>query len=139
MEEAMTYLKHMICGSAVGFVQYLLTVGLSYLSIMLPISSVLLIAFHLLVLFVAGWNILYRIRSFLTMLLRIVASVGSYLLAWSVCVHFGIIVSLERWIGIGSGAQNIQGMILLSFLFWILLVSIIMIIVKSFALREDEK
>ena len=37
------------------------------------------------------------------------------------------------------GAQNIQGMILLSFLFWILLVSIIMIIVKSFALREDEK
>ena len=135
----MTYLKHMICGSAVGFVQYLLTVGLSYLSIMLPISSVLLIAFHLLVLFVAGWNILYRIRSFLTMLLRIVASVGSYLLAWSVCVHFGIIVSLERWIGIGSGAQNIQGMILLSFLFWILLVSIIMIIVKSFALREDEK
>lgn len=139
MEEAMTYLKHMICGSAVGFVQYLLTVGLSYLSIMLPITSVLLIAFHLLVLFVAGWNILYRIRSFLTMLLRIVASVGSYLLAWSVCVHFGIIVSLERWIGIGSGAQNMQGMILLSFLFWILLVSIIMIIVKSFALREDEK
>ncbi|MBR2422525.1 MAG: hypothetical protein IKB09_09290 [Oscillospiraceae bacterium] len=135
----MTYLKHMICGSAVGFVQYLLTVGLSYLSIMLPITSVLLIAFHLLVLFVAGWNILYRIRSFLTMLLRIVASVGSYLLAWSVCVHFGIIVSLERWIGIGSGAQNMQGMILLSFLFWILLVSIIMIIVKSFALREDEK
>ena len=133
----------MLCGVAVGFVQYLLITGFSYLSIILqlsvPLSSALLIGSHALILYVAGWNIFYKVQSFAVLFLRVITSIGSYIFVWSVCVHFEIIASLEKWLGIGSGGQNTQGMIELSFCVWLLLAGIIMIVVKCFALRQNDQ
>ena len=139
----MKYVKHMLCGVAVGLLQYLLITGFSYLSVALKLSvslsSVLLIGAHALILLVAGWNIFYKVHSFAVLFLRIIASIGAYILAWLVCVHFEIIVSLEKWLGFGNGGANGQGMISLSFYICLFFAGIIMIAMKCFALRKGNE
>ena len=139
----MKYTKHILCGIAVGLVQYLLITGFSYASVILPLSvslsSALLIGAHVLILFVAGWNIFYKVRSFAVLFLRMIASIGAYILAWFVCVHFEVILSLEKWLGLGSGGANAQGLISLSLHICLLLAGFIMIILKCVALRKGDE
>ena len=139
----MKYTKHILCGIAVGLVQYLLITGFSYVSVILPLSvslsSALLIGAHVLILFVAGWNIFYKVRSFAVLFLRMIASIGAHILAWFVCVHFEVILSLEKWLGLGSGGANAQGLISLSFYICLLLAGVIMIILKCVALRKGDE
>ncbi len=139
----MKYTKHILCGIAVGLVQYLLITGFSYASVILPLSvslsSALLIGAHVLILFVAGWNIFYKVRSFAVLFLRMIASIGAYILAWFVCVHFEVILSLEKWLGLGSGGANAQGLISLSLHICLLLAGVLMIILKCVALRKGDE
>ena len=139
----MKYTKHILCGIAVGLVQYLLITGFSYASVILPLSvslgSALLIGAHVLIVFVAGWNIFYKVRSFAVLFLRMIASIGAYILAWFICAHFQVILSLEKWLGLGSGGANGQGLISLSFHICLLLAGVIMIILKCVALRKGDE
>ena len=91
-----------------------------------------------LIAYVAGWNIFYRVNSFLIMILRILASIGGELLVWNICVDFGVIVALENRLGFGSGSQNSQGLILVALLGWRLLVGVVMIIIKACSMRKNE-
>ena len=139
----MKYIKHILCGIAVGLVQYLLITGFSYASVILPLSvslsSALMIGAHVLILFVAGWNVFYEVGSVATLFVRVFASIGAYILAWFVCVHFEVILSLEKWLGLGSGGANAQGLISLSFHICLLLAGVIMIILKCVALRKGDE
>ena len=139
----MKHIKHLLCGFVVGIVQYFAMTGFSYLSVAsklsVSFSSALLILFHIAIVCVAGWNIFYKVSSYAAVALRIIASIGAYILVWSVCVHFEVIVSLEKWLGLGSGGQNAQGMIELSFHVWLLLISVIMIAFKCLALRKNNQ
>ena len=139
----MKYVKHMLCGVSVGLLQYLLITGFSYLLFILPLSvsleSALLIGAHVLILVVAGWNVFYKVWSFAALFVRVLASIGAYILAWFVCVHFEVILSLEKWLGLGSVGANAQGLILLSFYICLLCASIIMIALKCAALRKGDE
>ena len=139
----MKYTKHILCGIAVGLVQYLLITGFSYVSVILPLSvslsSALFIGAHVLILFVAGWNIFYKVRSYTALFVRVLASIGAYILALFICAHFGVILSLEKWLGLGSGGANAQGLISLSFYICLLLAGVIMIILKCVALRKGDE
>ena len=139
----MKYVKHMLCGAVVGLLQYLLITGFSYLFVALnlsvSLSSVLLIGAHALILFVAGWNIFYKVHSVAVLFLRMIASIGTYILAWFLCTHFEVILSLEKWLGLGSGGANAQGLISLSFYICLLLAGVIMIILKCVALRKGNE
>ena len=136
----MKYTKHILCGITVGLVQYLLITGFSYLFVISSsLSSVFLIGAHVLILFVAGWNVFYKVRSFAALFLRMIASIGAYILAWFVCAHLGVILSLEKWLGLGSGGANAQGLISLSFYICLLLAGVIMIILKCGALRKGDE
>jgi hypothetical protein len=139
----MKYTKHILCGIAVGLVQYLLITGFSYASVILPLSvslsSALMIGAHVLILFVAGWNVFYEVGSVATLFVRVFASIGAYILAWFVCVHFEVILSLEKWLGLGSTGANAQGLIALSFYSCLLLAGIIMIALKCVALSKGDE
>ena len=139
----MKYVKHMLCGAAVGLLQYLVITGFSYLfvasKLSVALSSVLLIGAHALILFVAGWNIFYKVGSVATLFVRVFASIGAYILAWFLCTHFEVILSLEKWLGLGSGGTNAQGLISLSFYICLLFAGIIMIAMKCFALRKGNE
>ena len=139
----MKYTKHILCGIAVGLVQYLLITGFSYASVILPLSvslsSALMIGAHVLILFVAGWNVFYKVGSVATLFVRVFASIGAYILAWFVCVHFEVILSLEKWLELGSGGANGQGLISLSLHICLLLAGVIMIILKCVALRKGDE
>ena len=139
----MKYVKHMLCGVSVGLLQYLLITGFSYLLFILPLSvsleSALLIGAHVLILVVAGWNVFYKVWSFAALFVRVLASIGAYILAWFVCVHFEVILSLEKWLGLGSGGANGQGLISLSLHICLLLAGVIMIILKCVALRKGDE
>ena len=139
----MKYVKHMLCGVSVGLLQYLLITGFSYLLFILPLSvsleSALLIGAHVLILVVAGWNVFYKVWSFAALFVRVLASIGAYILAWFVCAHFQVILSLEKWLGLGSTGANAQGLIALSFYSCLLLAGIIMIALKCVALRKGDE
>ena len=139
----MKYTKHILFGAAVGLLQYILITGFSYLSVIsnlsLTLETVLMICSHALILFVAGWNVFYKVRSFAALFMRVLASIGAYVLIWAACVYFAVITNIEKWLGIGSNSQNAQGLIALMFYISLAFIGIIMIVIKCIVIKQDNQ
>ena len=137
----MKYVNHLLCGLVVGILQYFMQTAFSYLLVLMQSPMLTTCCFLVscgLIAFVAGWNIFYRVNSFLIMLLRILASIGGELLVWHICVDFDVVVALENRLGFGNGSQNSQGLILVALLGWRLLVGVVMILIKASSMRNNE-
>ena len=132
----MKYANHLICGFLVGILQYVVRTTFSYLLLLLQSPILLVLVSCVLIAFLAGWNIFYRVNSYLVMILRIFASLGGNFLALMVCADLGVIVALENQLGLGSGSQNTQGLIAVLLLGWCLLVGIVMILIKASSMRN---
>ena len=134
----MKYTNHLICGFLVGGLQYLVRTTFSYLLLLQKASILLAVVFCVLIAFLAGWNIFYRVNSCWVMILRIFASLGGNFLALLVCADLGVIVALENRVGLSSGSQNAQGLISVLLLGWRLLAGITVLIIKVCSIRNNE-
>ena len=126
----MKHKYHLFIGLAIGVLQYLLIIGLSYAMVLNKTNAVQYLFSMGLVVFVSFWNILYKTFSFETLIIRITSSVLSYLLMLFVFTRLGVVSSLETLFSIGSSSQNLQGFLALSFILAILVTNIIVIFFK---------
>lgn len=133
----MRNLHHFLIGIIIGVLQYFLITGLSYLfviwSIPFSLDIVILILSYCLVAIIAAWNLLYKTHSFRVLFLRSTLSILSFFSVMFGFARLGIISSIENHFSFGSSTQNTQGLICISFCFWIAVVSAFLIIIKCVA------
>jgi hypothetical protein len=98
-----------------------------------------LIIFSGLIGLVIIWNISYNVKSYGVMLLRIALSVISYVLVFLCVAQSGLLVDLEQWLFVGSGAQNAMGLIAVLYYKEILAVSIVCTILKCRKIARSTK
>lgn len=139
----MKHIIHLLIGLTVGLLQYLLVTGFSYFLILCDFSESLEPIFfllgHLMVVSLALWNILYETPSFIILTLRIVSSILSYGLTTLAFARLKIISRIELFYSLGSSSQNTQGLLDLSFLFWICVASTLFITFKGISFVQTKK
>ena len=135
----MGYGWHLLIGSSVGLIQYLQMFIYSYLLISCrneQLVYILLLCAFMLIVILGICNIFIKVKSFKDLFLRIVSSLFFYIAAWICVVCTGALVALEKHLNIGSGSQNIQGMVLLAFILGIIVASLIAIPIKCIVIRN---
>lgn len=104
---------HMLIGTLAGVLLYLVGTAGSYVCLKWDYSGIGLVLLLCLFVAIVLWNILYKTTTVGAVLLRAAFGTLSYSLVMLGCAYSGMIVMLEEMLGIGSSAQNVQGMITL--------------------------
>ena len=135
--------NQLLIGLIVGLIQYFFITGVSYLMVIwnfsVSLESAMFLLFHILVVSIAVGNILFKISSFGTLILRVGSSILSYIFTMLIFARLGIITKLEQLLAIGSSAANLQGLLSLSLIFWAFVVSALMFILKCVSIRQETR